>query len=43
MDILALRWGYTRDHSEGGLVWCELGDPDHRAAPEHVARLLWPR
>ena len=29
MDILALRWGYNRDHSEGGLVWCELGDPNH--------------
>jgi anti-sigma regulatory factor (Ser/Thr protein kinase) len=43
VDTLALRWGFTRDQVEGGLVWCELGEPDHRPAPERVAWLLWHR
>lgn len=37
VDALALRWGFIRDHSQGGLTWCELGQPDHRLEAHHCS------
>jgi anti-sigma regulatory factor (Ser/Thr protein kinase) len=40
---LAQRWGFIHDKNTGGMVWAELGEPDHKPPLGQAAQLLWSR